>query len=170
MNLVTRDETTILLSPSVCAICEQAPQEGTVLVDTLRNFEQGINGIGRKYVCESCVGELGSTLGLGSGHGERVALAENAAYARAFETLRHRLTEQTKELVKLVNEPLSNLDPIYDPVELFVEQVEIAAAKPKRANKKEAEQVVIESETGQAGVEPPLQKEYPIHIPSSAGV
>ena len=73
MNLVTRDDTTILLSPSVCSICEQSPQPGSRLVDTLRNFEQGINGIGRKYVCESCVGELASAFGLSSGHGERVA-------------------------------------------------------------------------------------------------
>lgn len=112
MNLVTRDDYTILLSPSICAICEQSPQPNTKLVDTLRNFEQGINGIGRKYVCESCVGELASAFGLSSGYGERVALAENAAYARAFETLKHKLVEQAAEFVKLINEPLSNLEPI----------------------------------------------------------
>lgn len=109
MFLVTRDEHTILLSPSTCLICEQSPQPGQVIVDTLRNFEQGARGPGRKYVCDSCIGELAATLGLSSGHGERVAKAENKAYAIAFETLRYRLREQAEELVKLVNEPLSNL-------------------------------------------------------------
>jgi hypothetical protein len=135
MLLVTRNDTTILLHPSTCYICEQNPQPGEVLVDTLRNYPAGINGTGRKYVCESCVGELAGTMGLSSGVGERIAKAENAAYARAFETLRHELRTQTDKLVALVNEPLSNLDPIYgrDPVleEVLIPKTRAAMAKKK---------------------------------------
>lgn len=114
MLLVTRNDTNILLHPSICYICEQSPQPGETVVDTLRNYQDPLYGVGRKYICESCVGELGSVLGLGSGEGERIAKVENAAYARAFETLRHRLQDNADELIKLVNEPMSNLDPLSD--------------------------------------------------------
>ena len=115
MNLVKAGT---LLRPNVCFICESFPPEGSVLVDTFRNYEQDTLRplSGRKYVCESCVGELAGALGLSSGVGERVAKAENDAYRRAFETLRHRLRAQADELVALVTQPLSNLAPV-EPVQ-----------------------------------------------------
>lgn len=137
MQLVTRNEETILLNPSVCILCEQSPAPGSLVVDTLRNYSTGVNGVGRKYVCESCVGELAGTLGLSSGVGERIAKAENAAYARAFETLRYRLRENADELVKLVNEPLSNLDPLQEPV--LPELNDIGNTRPKPRAKKAVE-------------------------------
>lgn len=109
-----------LLRPNICFLCETFPPEGTTLVDTFRNHEYGASPLnGRKYVCDSCAGELARALGYGSGHAEKVALAENEAYKRSFETLRYRVSEFAEELLEVARLPLSAHDagPTYDSFE-----------------------------------------------------
>lgn len=52
------------LAPSICFICEEAPQNGAI--DTFRTFMTPLPTrlTGRKYVCTGCANDLGKAIGL----------------------------------------------------------------------------------------------------------
>jgi len=90
-----------LLNPNVCFICEEFKQEGTPVVDTLRNYELGNHFTplaGRKYVCESCVVELGACVGLASADRIEQLEKDNVTYRAKIAELKKKLSTFAKEL------------------------------------------------------------------------
>lgn len=82
------DPTMDMLPPFVCVLCERTPIRGGLepqrVVDTLTDIEVDYahHLEGRKYVCESCVREMATLMGLGDNMQDEIDLMqlEVAAY------------------------------------------------------------------------------------------
>lgn len=105
------------LKPSVCFMCEQAPQE-TKFLDTMREFDPGSmfsHLSGRKYICETCARDFAHALG--------VFDAEKARYEEQITTLKIAMDAQEERLAGLEH------------VNAVIEQL----TQPKPTKKKAAE-------------------------------
>jgi hypothetical protein len=126
-----------LLPPNVCFLCEEAKQEGSVLVDTFRVHLEDYTHLplsGRKYVCEGCVREMARLLELVSSSDTVSANSRADAYEAALRALRYKLELFVKELASIQAQPLSNLieiAPVDQPLIPEPEKAKSVSAKPK---------------------------------------
>lgn len=116
------------LAPSVCFLCEGVPPE-TPFVDTLRNFNPPslTNLNGRKYVCETCISEAATAIGL---FDERVAPVQAQVDELSDQVVQLQADIENYATVKAAIEQLS-ARPVVQTEDVVTAAVE--TAKSKRA-------------------------------------
>lgn len=94
-----------LLPPSICIICEEAPQEK--VIDTLRVHKTGVASAlnGRKYVCERCASEFAKLLGFEKGEHVKQAAIDVEFAERTVARIKAVVKEFATFIEKAVDHP-----------------------------------------------------------------
>jgi hypothetical protein len=96
-----------LLTPGICWVCENSPQqEGMKVIDTRRNARAGgsmSHEAVRKYVCEPCARELGAAMGMVSEDKYLNALTYHEIASKRVNELEDELERVRSQQTQVVN-------------------------------------------------------------------